>query len=102
MEAVATGDHVAFEYAAGMADDSSAGIDALDCGLEVKRQPALDPRGDQILDHLGLPVDRDRATSCELAHRDVVALAVELEMNAVMLDALAIEPRCHPGLPQQL
>ena len=60
--------------------------------LEQERQPVVEPRGDQILDHLGLPVDDDRRAAGQLAHRDVVALAVELEIDAVVDDPLAVQP----------
>ena len=59
--------------------------------LEQQRQPGLEPRGDQILDHLRLPVDDDRPAAGELAHRHVVPLGLELEMDAVVDDALAVE-----------
>ncbi len=102
MEAVAAGDHVALELAARVPNDAALGIDVLDLALEVQRQPALDPRCDEILHDLGLPVDDDRAPVGELAQRDVVALAVELEVDAVVDDPLAVHPLAHAEIAQQV
>ena len=57
----------------------------------------VEPRGDQILDHLRLAVDDDRPAAGELAHRHVVALAVELEVDAVVDDPLAVQTLADSG-----
>src|SRR6185503_3746695 len=89
VEAVAAGDRVALQLAARVADDAADRVDALDGRVEVERQSALEPRVDQVLDDLGLPVDDDPAPD-ELLHRDVVARAVELEMDAAVRNPLGV------------
>ena len=71
----------------GRSVSSSCDADVVD--LEEQRQPALEPRGDQVLDDLGLAVDDDRPAAGELAERDPVPLAVELELDPVVDDPLA-------------
>ncbi len=58
-------------------------------GLEHQRIALLDTQRDQILDHFGLTIDHDRRAVGQLRQRDAVALAVELQLNAVMDDPLA-------------
>jgi hypothetical protein len=70
--------------------------------LEQERQPGLDARRDQILDHFRLTVDDDRAASGQVAERDAVALAVELNVDAAVNDALRVHPCADPGLSKQL
>ena len=70
--------------------------------LEEQRQAARDPRGDEVLDHLRLSVDDDRAPVGQLGQRDVMALAVELEIDPVVDDSLAIHPLSDAGVPEQL
>ena len=69
--------------------------------LEQQRPAAFQPRLDQILDHLGLPVDDDRLAG-QLVEGDPVTLAVELELDPVMDDPLALHPPAHAGLRQQV
>src|SRR5205085_4321022 len=68
------------------------------CALPIS---ALEPCRDQILDDLRLPVDDDRAAG-QLAQRDVVALAVELQVDAAVDDPLAVEPVGQADFAQQL
>jgi len=108
VEAVAAGDDVALELVClafvRVADARPLGVEVVHADvadLEEQRQAALDPPRDQILHHLGLAVDHDRPT-CELAHRHVVTLAGELEMDASVDDPLALHPLPHAELAQQV
>ena len=51
----------------------------------------LEAEADQVLDELGLAVDDDRPPVCEVAQRDPVPLACELQLDAVVDEALALE-----------
>jgi hypothetical protein len=57
--------------------------------------------GDQVLDHLGLRVDRDRPAG-ELAEVEVVALPGELQVDATVLDAFLVQPGAEAGGAHQL
>ena len=71
--------------------------------LEEERRAGLEPRGDQVLDDLGLAVDHDRAAAGQVAERDAVALAVELQLDPVVDDALRAACRSPtPALDQQV
>ena len=108
MEAVAAGDDVALELAGLAVVDE---LDARPLALDVvhatasasKRsgRPAREPRLDQILDDLGLPVDED-ARAHQLAERHVVPLSVELEVDAAVHDPLAVHPLADAGVAQKL
>ena len=109
MEAVAAGDHVALELLRdAVVHEANPRAFRLEVvhghvvHLEKERQSALEPGGDQVLHDLGLAVDHDRASVCELAERNVVALAVELEVDPVVDDPLAIHARAHACVAQQL
>ena len=69
--------------------------------LEEERQPTLDARGDQVLDDLRLAVDHDRASG-QLAERHVVTLALELEVDPVVHDPLALEPGAGADLAKEV
>ena len=108
MEAVAAGDRVALEHlvAALVAEAESRPValglldgNALD--LEQERQPGVEPRRDQVLHHLGLAVEDDRASG-QLAHRHVVALALELEVDAAVDDPLAVEALADSRVAQEV
>jgi hypothetical protein len=62
-------------------------------------------RGDQVLLHLGLPVDPHRAAD-QVDEVEVVPLALPLigplQVDAVVLVALAVEPLAEPGRAQQV
>src|SRR5581483_5806085 len=77
-------------------------VDAHLLRLEQERKPALKPRRDQVLDHLGLAVDDDAAPAGEVAERDPVPLAVELERDAVVDEALSLQALPDAGLAQQV
>src|SRR5207253_5536820 len=104
VEAVAAGDRVALELAVAEAQPRPLALDLVDADvldLEVERQSGVEPRGDQVLHDLGLAVDDDRAAG-ELGERDVVALAVELEVDAVVDDPVAAHARAHAELVEQV
>ena len=69
--------------------------------LEQERQALVETGGDQVLHDLGLAVDHDRRP-CQLVHRHVVALAVELEVDAAVDDALAVEPLRHARVAKEV
>ncbi len=96
MEAVAAGDEVALELPwlalVLEADPGAVAVEVVDGdagGLEEQRRAAREARLDQILDDLGLAVDDDRAAAGELAQRNAVPLAVELQLDAVVHESLA-------------
>ena len=70
--------------------------------LEEERRAGLEPGRDQVLDHLGLAVDDDRPAAGELAQRDPVPLAVELELDPVVDDPLAPQAVADPGRDEQV
>jgi hypothetical protein len=74
--------------------------DALD--LEQQRKTGGEPRLDQILDDLPLPVDRRRASAGQLADRDPVSAAAEAQLDAVLDEALAAQPLVKPQLGEQV
>jgi hypothetical protein len=69
--------------------------------LELQRQAGGEPGPDQVLDHLGLGPDPHAATG-ELVEVDVLALPVELQVDAAVLDPLGVHPGGQPELTQQL
>ncbi len=70
--------------------------------LEVKGQTRLEAKADQVLDELGLAVDHDRAPVGEVAQRDPVALARELELDPVVDEPLALQPLARAGLHEEV
>ena len=99
VKTVAPSDDVALEHllAALVAesDPRLLRIDLLDTDvfhLEQQRPPVAEPRLDQVLDHLGLPVDGDRLAAGQLRHVDPVPLARELQLDASVHEAFARQP----------
>ena len=70
--------------------------------LEEQREIRVEPREDQILDDLGLAVDRDRSAAGELAERNAMALAVELELDAVVDDPLPLQAVADTGVDEEV
>ena len=62
---------------------------------------ALQPRRDQVLDHLLLAVDRHVAAG-QLGDLDVLRAALTPQVDAVVDEAFAIEPLGHVELSQQV
>ena len=97
VEAVAAGDHVAFELLLPAlvheAERRALALEAVHAHvrhLEVQRRAAREARGDEVLHDLGLAVDDDRAPVGEIAQRDAMPLAVELQLDAAVHEALAL------------
>ena len=109
MEPVAARDHVAFELLVAalvpVPDQRSLGLELVhgDVGdLEVEGQARLEAKPDQVLDELGLAVDHDRAPVGEVAQRDPVALAGELELDPVVDEPLALQPLAGARLHEEV
>ena len=62
---------------------------------------ALQPRRDQVLDHLLLAVD-GHVAPCQLRDLDVLRAALAPEVDAVVDEAFAIQPFAHVQLSQQV
>ena len=109
VEAVTAGDHVAVESmclaVVGVGDVWRVALELAngDVGhLEQQRQPVVDPSRDQILDHLGLPVDDDRPAAGELVERQVMPVARELQVDAAVHDPLSLQTLANAGADQRL
>ena len=59
-------------------------------------------RGDEVLDHLLLAVDRDRPPAGELGEVDAVPAPVEAQLEAVVDEALAVQALGDAGLVEQV
>src|SRR5262249_26511732 len=109
VEAIAAGDHVALELLGGAVaqegDPRALALEVVDGDvgdLEVQRQAGGQARGRQVLYDLGLTVDDDAAPAGQLAHRDVMALAVVLQVDPAVDDPLAVHPLADAGVAQQV
>ena len=63
--------------------------DAVD--LEEQRKAGIEPRPDQILDHLSLAVDRRHAPAGQLAERDPMSAATEPQLDGMLDKALVTQ-----------
>jgi hypothetical protein len=109
VEPVAAGDDVALDrLRLALVDEADPWPGRLDAGeldildLEQQRAPTFEPVRDQVLDDLCLAVDRDRATIGKIAERDPVTLALELQVDSVVDDSLAVQPFGDAGAFEQL
>ena len=109
MEAVAAGDDVAAQLVVGaLVAEADAGPLALEVvqrhvlDLEAQLAAVAQPRGDEVLDHLLLAVDRDRPPAGELGEVDAVPAPVEAQLEAVVDEALAVQALAHAGLVEQV
>ncbi len=109
MEAVAAGDDVAFEHVVravmGEGDARAVGLDLVHGhvgDLEEQRQAGRHARRDEVLDDLGLTVDDDHPPAGQLAHRHVMTLPVELQVDAAVDDALAVHALADARIAQQV
>ena len=107
--AVAAGDDVALQLAPAAlvreADAGPLGLEIVDGDvghLEEQRQARVEAEADQVLHDLGLAVDHDRAPAGQLAQRDPMPLAVELELDAVVDDALALQALARARLDEEI
>ena len=98
VEAVAAGDHVALEDAlhpagVGEGDLRPGGLDVVDRrARDVEEQrPVGEPGRDEVLDHLGLPVDHHRSTG-QRGEADPVPFPGHLQVDAVVDQTLPVHP----------
>ena len=78
--------------AVAVVDARPVGVDPLEghvVHLEQQRAAGVESRGDQVLDHLLLSVDRDRPPRDELLEGDPVPATVEAQLDPVVDHALA-------------
>ena len=108
VEAVAAGDDVAFDRdrcaVVGELDPRALRVEVVQrhvLDLEQERRAGVEPRGDEVLHDLGLPVDDDAAPG-QVGQRDPMALAVELELDAVVDDPLALHPLADARLDEEV
>ena len=109
MEAVAAGDQIALELARPALvlerDPGPVGVDVVHrdaAHLEEERLAGVQADPDQVLHDLGLAVDHDRRPAGQLAQRDAVPLAVELEADPMVDDSLAGQPLACAGTYQRV
>jgi len=86
----------------GETDPGHRGIDHNVVSREVELPAGGQPRLGEIADHALLAVDGDRPASTELGQRDPVRHSVEEQFDAVVRQAVAVEPRADAGLAQQV
>ena len=108
VEPIAPGDEVTGQFGGiavfPVADDGARGVDRgrRDIAhVEPDHSPRRKPRGDEVLHHLLLAVDPDRATG-EIGERDPVPSTVEPELDPAVDQRLAIESIAEPRLAQEL
>ena len=70
--------------------------------LEEERKIGGEAGADQVLHDLGLPVDDDRAAAGQLAQRNSMALAVELELDPVVDEPFSLQPRADPRVDEEV
>jgi hypothetical protein len=109
VEAVGPGDDVALEQlrvavGVGEPDAGGVGVDVLggDVGdLEEQRRAAVELGLDEVLGDLGLPVDPDGAAA-QLREVELVAGARVLQVDPVVLEALAVQPVADAGVGERV
>ena len=107
MEAVAAGDEVAGDLA-GLArsregDARPRAVEIVDrglLGLEQDRPVIGEPPGDQVLHHFLLAIDGDCLAAGQLPEVEAVPMLADLDLDALMHEAFALEPRIEAGFPQ--
>ena len=109
MEAVAAGDDVAREHVLGAfvreADARTLALEIVDGDvgdLEHERKVRVQAEVDEVLHDLRLSVDDDRPPAREVAQRDPVAFALELQLDAVVDDPLALQPLPRAGVDEEV
>jgi hypothetical protein len=110
VEPVAAGDRVAGDLVpgpggVGEAEHGLVGVKRADVGvrdLELDRGPGRQPGLDQVLDDLGLGVDRYPAAAGQVAEVEVVPLPLELEVDPAVLEALGVHPGAQADRAEQL
>jgi hypothetical protein len=109
VEAVAAGDHVAAERVpralVGEGDRRAVGLEVRDrdvLDLEAGQRAGRLARGEEILDHLLLAVDRDPAAAGQLGEVDPVPAAAEAQLDPVMDEPLAPHPLAQPARVEEV
>jgi hypothetical protein len=100
VEPVAAGDRVAGDLVPGSrrvgeTEHRPVGVELADLGvrdLELDHGPGGQPGLDQVLDDLGLCVDRHPAATSQVTEVKVVPLTVELQVDPAVFEALGIHP----------
>ena len=65
--------------------------------LEAQVPAVAQARGDEVLDHLLLPVDGDRSPARELAEVDAMAPSIEAQLEAVVHQPFAVQALADAG-----
>src|ERR1700678_1281133 len=110
VKAVAAGDGIALDLVplpglVGVGEHRAVRVEPAHRGLadvELKLGVGGDAGRDHVLDDLGLRVDGDPAAAGELTEVHVVPFAGELEVDAVVLEPLGVEPAAEADLAEQL
>ena len=100
VETVTAGDGVAGDLMTGApgvgeAEDRPFGIKLSDLGvgdLELDHGPGRQPGPDQVLDDLGLGVDRHPAPAGQVAEVEVMPFTLELQVDSAVFEALGVHP----------
>lgn len=91
--------------AVGERDAGLAAVDAMQghaAGLEQDGRAIRQARGDQVLDHLVLPIHGNGAATGWPGQVDVVPDPVEQQVDAMVAQALALQALAHAGCHQQV
>src|SRR4029077_9209127 len=86
------------------AEDRPFGIELADLGagdLEFDPGPGREPGLDQVLDDLGLGVDRHPAAAGQVAEVEVVPLALELQEDPAVFETLGVHPLAQADRAEQ-
>src|SRR4029077_16439196 len=110
VETVTAGDGVAGDLMTGApgvgeAEDRPFGIKLSDLGVgerELDHGPGRQPGLDQVLDDLGLGVDRHPAAAGQVAEVEVVPLALKLQVDPAVFEALGVHPLAEADGAEQL
>ena len=110
VEPVAPGDDVALEHVLRALVREAGRAAARDSMSSTRTSSTSNSSGrpvpsracDQVLHDLRLPVDRDRLAAGERRHVDPVPLARELQLDAVVHEALACQPLAHARLGEEI
>jgi len=110
VEPVTAGDGVAGDFVPGSggvgeSEHGLIGIESADLGvrdLELDHGPGREPGPDQVLDDLGLRVNRHPAAAGQLTEIEVVPLAFELQVDPAVFEALGVHPLAKADRAEQL
>jgi hypothetical protein len=97
-------DLVPFASGVGVAEHGVIAVQAGHFGrrdLELHRGAGRQPRPDQVLDDLGLRVDRDPPATSQVTEVQMVPLPRELQVDAAVLKAFGVHPLAEAHLAEQ-